>query len=136
MTKNIFAILITIFAAFALTLTSGCEDDAQGGALLGSAIGAGIGALADGDSQSIMTGAAIGGAVGYGVGNESDKKRMRQDIESVRAQQSTETIWITNSNGSQIPVKLTKSGPGYVGPRGEYYPTRPTEDQLRQAYGF
>jgi len=46
------------------------------------------------------------------------------------------TVWIRNSNGSQSPVKLTHSGPGYVGPRGEYYPTMPDNEQLRTVYGF
>jgi hypothetical protein len=46
------------------------------------------------------------------------------------------TLWITNSNGSRTAVKLTKSGPWYVGPRGEYYQTLPTNEQLRVIYGF
>ena len=46
------------------------------------------------------------------------------------------TLWITNSNGSQTEVKLRRSGPGYLGPRGEYYPTRPTNEQLRVVYRF
>jgi hypothetical protein len=46
------------------------------------------------------------------------------------------TVWITNSNRSQTSVNLRKSGPGYVGPRGEYYHNMPTEEQLRIVYGF
>jgi hypothetical protein len=46
------------------------------------------------------------------------------------------TVWITNSNGSLTSVSLRKSGPGFVGPRGEYYPNMPTEKQLRIVYGF
>lgn len=45
-------------------------------------------------------------------------------------------IWITNSNGSKTPVKLTRQGFGYVGPRGEYYHSMPTNEQLRVVYGF
>jgi hypothetical protein len=33
-------------------------------------------------------------------------------------------------------VRLVKDGPAYIGPRGERYPSRPTEEQLRQVYGF
>jgi hypothetical protein len=44
--------------------------------------------------------------------------------------------WITNSNGSKTSVKLRKSGPGYLGPRGEWYPSMPTNKQLRVVYGF
>jgi len=46
------------------------------------------------------------------------------------------TIWITNSNGSKTPVKLQRKGHGYVGPKGEYYPCRPTHRQLHMIYGF
>lgn len=46
------------------------------------------------------------------------------------------TVWITNSNGSQTSVRLTKSGPGFLGPRGEWYPSTPTNEQLRVIYGF
>lgn len=46
------------------------------------------------------------------------------------------TVWITNSNGSKTSVRLTREGPWYVGPRGEYYAEMPTNGQLRVVYGF
>lgn len=46
------------------------------------------------------------------------------------------TIWVTNSNGSRISVELIWEGAYYVGPRGEYYDTIPTNEQLRVVYGF
>ena len=46
------------------------------------------------------------------------------------------TVWVTNSNGSRITVKLTRDGSWYVGPRGEWYTSLPTNEQLRVAYGF
>ena len=46
------------------------------------------------------------------------------------------TVWFTNTNGSKSSVELTRSGPGYIGPRGEYYKTMPTDEQLRMVYGF
>ena len=49
---------------------------------------------------------------------------------------TTVTVWITNSNGSQTSVSLRKSGPGFIGPRGEWYPNMPTNEQLRMVYGF
>lgn len=49
---------------------------------------------------------------------------------------TTITVWITNSNGSQTSVNLRRSGPGFVGPRNEWYPSMPTEEQLRIVYGF
>jgi hypothetical protein len=51
-------------------------------------------------------------------------------------QDSTVTVWITNSNGSQTTVQLTRRNGWYVGPRGEYYDQMPTNEQLRLAYGF
>ncbi len=45
-------------------------------------------------------------------------------------------VWITNSNGSRTSVRLTREGPWYVGPRGEYYADMPTNEQLRVVYGF
>lgn len=54
----------------------------------------------------------------------------------VVAKQATVTVWITNSNGSRTSVSLTRSGPGYLGPRGEWYPNMPTDGQLRVVYGF
>ena len=46
------------------------------------------------------------------------------------------TVWVTNSNGSRTSVKLTRSGPGYLGPRGEWYDGIPTNEHLRVIYGF
>ncbi len=51
-------------------------------------------------------------------------------------EQTHVTVWITNSNGSQTSVRLTKSSPGFLGPRGEWYPSLPTNEQLRVVYGF
>ncbi len=122
-----------------MMLVGGCENDAQNTALLGAAAGAGIGALA-GDGEGALIGAAIGGTGGYIIGNESDKKntqqQTQQQINSVRAEQNTVTIYITTSNDSRIPVTLQKSGPNYIGPRGEIYSSMPTEEQLSKVYGF
>ena len=46
------------------------------------------------------------------------------------------TVWITNDNGSLTAVTLTRSFSGYIGPLGEYYPTMPTEGQLKILYGL
>ncbi|MFA5554225.1 MAG: hypothetical protein WCZ89_02345 [Phycisphaerae bacterium] len=58
------------------------------------------------------------------------------EMENLRRQINTVTVNITNSNGSISQVNLTKHGIGFVGPRGEYYETMPTEDQLKPIYGF
>ena len=54
----------------------------------------------------------------------------------ITVEPTTITVWITNSNGSQTSVSLRKSGPGFIGPRGEWYPNMPTNEQLRMVYGF
>jgi hypothetical protein len=49
---------------------------------------------------------------------------------------ATVTVRITNNNGSQTEVQLTPTCDGYVGPKGEFYSSMPTEDQLRPLYGL
>ncbi len=50
---------------------------------------------------------------------------------------ATETVWIQNSNGSRTPVELRRTGGGMlIGPKGEYYDSMPTNEQLRQFYGM
>lgn len=136
MAKYVGTSVVMLALTAGLFMTAGCESEAQSSALIGSAIGAGVGALAGGDTKGALIGAAIGGGVGYMAGNESEKKKTRQEIASVRAEQNTVTVWVTNSNGSKISVRLNRQGPGYIGPRGEYYDTLPTEDILKPVYGF
>ncbi len=127
---------LAVVVACGIALTAGCESDAGNTALLGTAIGAGVGALAGGGTEGALIGGAVGGGAGYMIGNESDKTKTRSEIASVRAERNVETVWITNSNGSQQAVRLRRDGPGYIGPRGERYPTLPTEAQLKPVYGF
>ena len=48
-----------------------------------------------------------------------------------------ETVWVRNSNGSETPVELRRLGNGsYIGPKGEYYSSRPSNEQLRLFYGM
>lgn len=54
---------------------------------------------------------------------------------TVAADGETVTINVPNSNGSFTPVRLTKADHGYRGPQGEFYPGRPTVDQLKALYG-
>ncbi|MCE9613453.1 MAG: glycine zipper 2TM domain-containing protein [Lentisphaerae bacterium] len=107
---------------------------AVAGGVLGGVLGNNVG---DGNNQ--VLGAAIGSVAGglagqqYGSGQDNTRHR----LESLEAQSQTETVMIQNANGSYTPVVLNKVGYGqYRGPRGEIYTARPTEDQLKQAYGF
>jgi hypothetical protein len=126
MARNL--IFVSLVAVFSFGFIAGCENEAQSSALIGSAIGAGIGALA-GDGEGALIGAAIGGGVGYVAGNESDKKK-------TQTRNSEVDVWVINSNGSKTKVSLKKSGAGFVGPKNEYYDSMPTQGQLKVAYGF
>jgi len=134
--KRLLMILLPVLVCLSLFLIVGCESDAQTGALIGTAAGAGIGQLAGGSTEATLIGAAVGGGAGYIVGNEGDKKKTEAEIDSVRAEMNVVTVNVTNSNGSVSQVRLTKQGVGYVGPRGEFYNHLPTDDELRPVYGF
>ncbi len=141
MTKVFVTILIIAVVSLGLAFVCGCESDAQTGALIGTGAGAGIGQAIGRNTESTLIGAAVGGGAGYMIGNEQDKKKTRAEMESMRhemrQEMNTVTINITNSNGSITPVTLRKQGVVYIGPRGETYPTLPTQEQLKQAgYGF
>jgi hypothetical protein len=45
------------------------------------------------------------------------------------------TVNIPNSRGGYTSVTLRRSGNGYIGPQGEYYPNYPSVEQLRMMYG-
>ena len=117
-------------------LVSGCESDAQTGAGIGALAGAGIGQLAGRDTEATLIGAAIGAGAGYIIGNEQDKKKQKAEMENQADDVDTVIVNVVNSNDSVTPVRLQRKGTGYVGPRGEYYETLPTSEQLKPAYGF
>jgi hypothetical protein len=114
----------------------GCETQAQSGALIGTGVGAGVGALAGGSAESTLIGGAVGGGAGYIIGNEADKKQQKQEMQNMQEQANSVLVNIHNSNGSVSTIKLYRSGPGYTGPRNEYYDHLPTEAELRPVYGF
>lgn len=108
------------------------------GALTGGVLGGVLGNNV-GDGKNDVLGAALGALAGgwvgqqYGQGQDNTRRR----IESLEVQNQSETIMVNNSNGSYTPVTLSKVGYGqYRGPRGEIYTARPSEDQLKTAYGF
>lgn len=136
MAKNLMTILMAAAVSFGSLFVAGCESDAQVGSAVGALAGAGIGQLAGGDAESTLVGAAVGGATGYMLGNESDRRKAQVERACLRREINTVVVKVTNSNGSIVQVPLRKQGVGYVGTRGEYYGTLPTEDQLRPVYGF
>lgn len=136
MVKSLVTILMVVVVSLGSAFVAGCESDAQTGSAIGALAGAGIGQLAGGDTESTLIGAAVGAGTGYILGNESDKKKAQAERDYTRQEMNTVTVNITNSNGSVSQVRLRKHGVGYVGTRGEYYSTLPTDDQLRPVYGF
>lgn len=74
--------------------------------------------------------------VGFAFSLTGCEDNNKDEIENIRRQVNTVTVNINNSNGSVSQVNLTKQGVGFVGPRGEYYETLPTEEQLKPIYGF
>lgn len=136
MAKRMITIMVIVAVSMGSMLIIGCQSDAQTGTAIGALAGAGIGQLAGGDTEATLIGAAVGGTAGYFLGNESDKKKAQAERADLREEMNTVLVKVTNSNGSVIQVPLRKQGVGYVGTRGEYYATLPTEDQLRPIYGF
>ncbi len=137
MAKGLLTFLVAAVVSAGLLFSLGCESDAQTGALIGTAAGAGIGQAIGRDTGSTLIGAAVGGGAGYMIGGERDKKKAAAEREQLRQEMNTVTINITNSNGSITPVRLRRQGVVYIGPRGETYTTLPTAEQLKQAgYGF
>jgi len=136
MDRELMTIIMVVCLGFGLVFFAGCQSDAQVGSALGALAGAGIGQLAGGDAESTLVGAAVGGTAGYMLGNESDRQKSQAQMASMRQDMNTVLVKVTNRNGSIVQVPLRKQGIGYVGTRGEYYPTVPSEDQLRMVYGF
>ena len=128
--------LIIVTVSFVMIFAAGCQSDAQTASAIGTLAGAGIGQLAGGDTEATLIGAAVGAGAGYFLGNESDKKKAAAERDYIQQEMNTVTVNITNSNGSVSQVKLQKYGIGYIGTRGEYYSTMPTQEQLRVIYGF
>jgi hypothetical protein len=133
--------MIVVFSLLASVFCSGCGlsvhpiyTSTLAGALIGGIIGY--------QSDEALAGALIGGAI-LGVGellSQTDKIGEENEEEqgacSGPQQDQKVVVEVTNSNGSITPVLLTKKGSLYVGPDGEAYSQRPTDQQLRPVYGL
>lgn len=75
MTKKLVIILMLVAVSLVLVFVGGCESDAQTGALIGTAVGAGAGQAIGRDTESTLIGAGVGAVGGYIIGNESDKRK-------------------------------------------------------------
>lgn len=136
MARRIMTISLVLAVGYGAVFVAGCESGAQTGSAIGALAGAGIGQLAGGSTEATLIGAAVGGGAGYMIGNESDKKKQQAQMYAMQDDMNSVIVNVTNSNGSIVQVRLRRQGVGWAGTRGEYYPTLPTEDQLRPVYGF
>lgn len=138
--KQKVVVCLMVVLVGGMLVFGGCESQGQTGALLGSAAGAGIGAIVGHQkgrtAEGALIGGAVGGGAGYIIGSEKDKQKTQAEIGSLRQEMNTITINITNSNGSVSQVVLRKQGVGYVGPRNEFYNHLPTGEELKPIYGF
>jgi len=134
--KRVLAMIVVV-SLLASVFCSGCGlsmhpiyKSTLAGALIGGIIGY--------QSDEALAGALIGGAI-LGVGellSQTDEIAEEQSACSEPQQDQKVVVEVTNSNGSITPVLLTKKGSLYVGPNGEAYSQRPTDQQLRPVYGL
>jgi len=59
----------------------GCQNDAQTGTAIGAGIGAIAGQAIGGDTEGTLIGTAVGAGAGYIIGNERDKAQARRERE-------------------------------------------------------
>ena len=136
MFRHSMTVVLIMTIAWSTIFISGCANDAQTGAVIGGLAGAGIGQLAGHHTEATLIGAAVGTGAGYIIGNESDKAKTQSRIYAMQDEMRSYRVNVTNSNGSIVQVRVRRYGVGWLGPRGEYYPSLPTSEQLRPVYGF
>lgn len=135
-----------LFSAATLALlaaSSACETNQGTGTAVGAGGGAALGAImgnnVDGISKTegAIAGAVVGGLMGNVMGRQQDQiNAARAEAAAANQAANTTVVNVTNSNGSVTPVVLTRTGTGWQGPRGEIYPSIPSQSQLRPVYGF
>ena len=94
-----------------------------------------------------VAGAAAGGIMGAQIPNENANRpvTVEQVVPVAPAPQSVPTptqntpegtfiVNVPDGHGGYIPVKITKSGNGFVGPQGEFYSEFPKVSQLQAMY--
>ncbi len=138
--------LIRWLVPAAAVMASGCvttqQDPTLQATALGAGIGAGLGAILGhnlgGGGNDRALGAAAGALIGGTLARQhAQQAELQRRVDHLQQQQFYTTVWIQNSNGSRTPVLLRMTEGGqYIGPRGEYYPSMPTEEQLRAVYGL
>ncbi len=67
-------IIVSLVIVVLLITSSGCQSSAQTGTALGAGIGALAGQAIGGSTEATLIGAGVGAGFGYIIGNEKDKK--------------------------------------------------------------
>lgn len=122
--------------------SSGTVSGAAMGALLGGVAGNNIDGL--NTAEGAVAGALVGGLLGHQSGAQQQRINNQQaqlnnqqaQINAAQQAANTQTVNITNSNGSVTPVVLHREGNQWRGPRGELYNSLPTPEQLKPYYGL
>lgn len=146
--------ILLLFVMSALIFCGGCGEGLKGSDIYEEAVkGAIVGWIVGHQSNEDGEGAAVG-AVLFGVGelleqldeinedvgrdSDSDWEYDRPSGRYQRRDNLREVyiVQVNNSNGSVTPVELEKQGSIYIGPKGEQYETLPTEQDLKDVYGF
>ena len=96
---------LNVAALLSLLALSSCANNAQTGALGGTAAGALIGQAIGHNTGATLIGAAVGGGLGYMIGNEMDKHdRERLNNVYERSPSNQPTAWSNPDNGHQYTV--------------------------------
>lgn len=145
--KQMLVATVAVVMLVGMLFSTGCatpqyqqNQNAWNKGLIGTGLGAGTALIIANNShgafnrgEAAAAGGAIGGLVGYLLGSQQDQ--VNAQMGAVNEMASTIVVNVVNSNGSTTPVVIRRVGNQYMGPRGEYYNSVPTADQLK-SYGF
>jgi len=120
-------VVIALIGSLVLSVCGGCASlqwhPIYSAALGGALVGWIIGHQSNEDGEGAALGAAIA-ATGCLL-EQIDKSSKEEKI----------VVEVTNQDGSITPVVLKKKASVYIGPKGEHYDKKPTEEQLKELYG-
>jgi len=133
-----FVPAIAVYITGCTTTQQGTATGAVAGGVLGAVAGNNLGDGSGDRDKGALIGAAAGAFLGNQIGQQKQRnQQLEQRINSVEQRGMQQTVWVVNSNGSKTPVVMKRAQGGmWIGPRGEYYSTMPSQDQLKKIYGF
>ena len=125
-TRNTIETNLVICVCLIMFISGGCGNSAQTGTALGAGIGALAGQAIGGDTEATLIGAGVGAGLGYIIGNEKDKKAAethdydaptpltgtRWKVVSLVTEDRPEYEWMTVEFRPDGKVVTTRSEPG------------------------